>query len=135
MVEAVGPSVTSFHVGKRVFGYCEGRFGAHAEYLTVPEQASVAAMPSNASFLEAAAGTEGSHYALAYVRKARIGTDDDVLVYGATGAIGSAAVQLLKHRGASVTAVCAAAHISLVEGLGTDRVIDYRSRSPSHMDC
>jgi NADPH:quinone reductase-like Zn-dependent oxidoreductase len=125
VVEAVGSAVTSFAVGDRVFGYCEGRFGAHAEYLTVPEDGSVAAMPSNASFVEAAPGTEGSHYALSYMRKARIGTGDDVLVYGATGAIGSAAVQLLKQLGASVTAVCATDYIGLVDGLGADRVVDY----------
>lgn len=125
VVEAVGSAVTSFAPGDRVFGYCEGRFGAHAEYLTVPEHSSVAALPSNASFVEAAPGTEGSHYALAYIRKAGIGAGDDVLVYGATGAIGSAAVQLLKHLGANVTAVCATDHVGVVEGLGADRVIDY----------
>lgn len=125
VVEAAGGSVTAFAVGDRVFGYCEGRFGAHAEYLTVPAHSSVAAMAANASFVDAAAGTEGSHYALACIRKAKVGAGDDVLVYGATGAIGSAAVQLLKHHGAHVTAVCATDHLGLVEALGADRVIDY----------
>ena len=93
-VEAVGSGVTSFEVGDRVFGYIEGPFGAHAEYLTIPEVASVATMPANSTFEEAAASTEGSHYALANIRAAKIRSGQDVLVYGATGAIGSAAVQL-----------------------------------------
>jgi NADPH:quinone reductase-like Zn-dependent oxidoreductase len=77
------------------------------------------------SFEEAAASTEGSHYALSFIRKAKVRSGQDVLVYGATGAIGSAAVQLLKSLGANVTAVCATASIELVKGLGADRVIDY----------
>jgi NADPH:quinone reductase-like Zn-dependent oxidoreductase len=77
------------------------------------------------SFVDAAPGTEGSHHALTYILEAKIGAGDDVLVYGATGAIRSAAVQLLKHLGANVTAVCATDHLRLVAGLGADRVIDY----------
>jgi len=126
-VEAVGSNVTSFKVGDRVFGYIEGRFGAHAEYLTVPEDASVAIMPANVTFDEAAASTEGSHYALANIQAAKIRSGQDVLVNGATGAIGSAAVQLLKSLGAHVTAVCSTEYLPLVERLGADRVIDYRT--------
>jgi NADPH:quinone reductase-like Zn-dependent oxidoreductase len=124
-VEAVGTGVTSFEVGDRVFGYIEGRPGAHAEYLTVPEDGWVATMPAGSTFEEAAPGTEGSHYALAFIRKARIRSGHDVLVNGATGAIGSAAVQLIKSLGAHVTAVCATEHVELVRELGADRVIDY----------
>ncbi len=130
-VEAVGNDVTSFKVGDRVFGYTGGRrpserpFGAHAEYLTIPEDGPVATMPANATFEEAAASTEGSHYALAFIRKAKIRSGQDVLVNGATGAIGSAAVQLIKSLGAHVTAVCGTASIQLVRSLGADRVIDY----------
>lgn len=124
-VEAVGPGVTSFEVGDRVFGYVEGLFGAHAEYLTVPEDASVATVPANVTIEEAAASTEGSHYALSFIRHANIGSGQDVLVHGATGAIGSAAVQLVKSVGATVTAVCATDHVALVKDLGADRVIDY----------
>jgi len=123
-IEAVGGAVTSFEVGDRVFGYLEGPFGAHAEYLTVREDASVATMPAGSTFEEAAASTEGSHYALANIRAAKIGGGQDVLVHGATGAIGSAAVQLLTSLGAHVTAVCGADHVALVERLGADRVID-----------
>ena len=126
-VEAIGSSVTSFAVGDRVFGYLEGPFGAHAEYLTIREDASVATIPANATFEEAAASTEGSHYALANIRAAKIVSGHDVLVNGGTGAIGSAAVQLLKNLGAKVTVVCSAEHVALVERLGADRVIDYRA--------
>jgi NADPH:quinone reductase-like Zn-dependent oxidoreductase len=126
-VEAVGSGVTSFAVGDRVFGYVEGPFGAHAEYLTTREDASVARMPANSAFEEAAASTEGSHYALANIRAAKIGSGQSVLVNGGTGAIGSAAVQLLKSLGAKVTVVCSTEHVALVEGLGADRVIDYRA--------
>src|SRR5215213_4074294 len=124
-VEAVGRGVTSFEVGDRVFGYNGTRFGTHAEYVAVPEDGSLATMPANVTFEEAAASTEGSHYALAMIRKAKLRSGQDVLVYGATGAIGSAAVQLLKRLGAKVTAVCDSKHVELVRGLGADRVIDY----------
>ena len=125
VVEAVGSSVTSFEVGDRVFGYNEGPFGAHAEYMSIPENGSVATMPANVTYLQAAPGMEGAHYALAHIRAAKIHSGQDILVYGATGAIGSAAVQLLKSMGAHVTAVCGTDHVELVRGLGADRVIDY----------
>jgi NADPH:quinone reductase-like Zn-dependent oxidoreductase len=124
-VEAVGSGVTSFKVGDRVFGFNGVSFGAHAEYMAMPEAGLVATMPANLTVEEAAASTEGSHYALAMIRKAKIDSGQDVLVYGATGAIGSAAVQLLKNLGAKVTAVCDTEHLELVRGLGADRVIDY----------
>jgi NADPH:quinone reductase-like Zn-dependent oxidoreductase len=124
-VEAVGSGVRSFAVGDRVFGYNGTRFGAHAEYVAMPEDGSVATMPANVTYEEAAASTEGSHYALSLIRKAKIRSGQDVLVYGATGAIGSAAVQLLKRLAVKVTAVCDTEHVELVRGLGADRVIDY----------
>jgi NADPH:quinone reductase-like Zn-dependent oxidoreductase len=125
VVEAVGSGVTTFDVGDRVFGYNEGPFGAHAEYMAIPENGSMATMPANLTFEEAAPSTEGSHYALSFIRKARIQAGQHVLVYGATGAIGSAAVQLVKHLGATVTAVCDTNNVELVRGLGADKVIDY----------
>ena len=124
-VEAVGSGVTSFEVGDRVFGYSEGPFGAHAEYMAIPEDGLLAIMPANLSYEEAAPSTEGSHYALSFIRTAKIRTGHDVLVNGATGAIGSAAVQLLKNLGADVTATCDAENVELMRGLGADRVIDY----------
>jgi NADPH:quinone reductase-like Zn-dependent oxidoreductase len=128
-VEAVGAGVTSLAVGDRVFGYSGlqhgSRFGAHAEYLAISEHASLATIPANLSYEQAAPSTEGAHYALTMLRTAKIQQGQDVLVYGATGAIGSAAVQLLKSLGAQVTAVCATEHVELVRGLGADRVIDF----------
>jgi NADPH:quinone reductase-like Zn-dependent oxidoreductase len=125
VIEAVGGGVTSFKLGDRVFGYCEGRFGAHAEYLVVPQAGSLATMPAGLTYEQAAPSTEGPHYALSLIRAAKIQRGQDVLVYGATGAIGSAAVQLLKGLGANVTAVCGTGNLELVRGLGADRVIDY----------
>lgn len=125
VVEAVGVGVTAFATGERVFGYSEGRFGCHAELVTIPEDGSIATIPSNLSFAQAAPGTEGAHYALSFIRRARIREGQTVLVNGATGAIGSAAVQLLKGMAVNVTAVCDTAHLDLVSGLGADRVIDY----------
>ena len=125
VVEATGSSVTTFQVGDRVFGYNEGRFGAHAEYMTIPEDGSIALIPAGVAFEEAAPSTEGSHYALSLIRAAKVRSGQDVLVNGATGGIGSAAVQLLKSLGANVTAVCATDHVNLVRSLGADRVIDY----------
>lgn len=125
VVEGVGSGVTSFEVGDKVFGYNEGPFGAHAEYMSIPERGSLAIMPANLTYEDAAPSTEGSHYALSQIRAAKVQSGQDVLVNGATGAIGSAAVQLLKSLGANVTAVCGTDHVELVRGLGADRVIDY----------
>jgi NADPH:quinone reductase-like Zn-dependent oxidoreductase len=123
-VEATGPAVTSFAVGDRVFGYDDTTCGAHAQYLTIREDASLAPIPANLTFTQAAPATEGSHYALANIKKAKIRAGQRVLVNGATRAIGSAAVQLLANRGVHVTAVCDTAHVELVRGLGAERVID-----------
>jgi NADPH:quinone reductase-like Zn-dependent oxidoreductase len=125
VVEAVGPEVTAYAVGDRVFGYVEGSFGAHAEYLAIRDSALVTTMPDGVTFEQAAASTEGAHYALSFIRWAKIRSGHDVLINGATGAIGSAAVQLVKHLGANVTAVCATEQLALVRQLGADRVIDY----------
>jgi NADPH:quinone reductase-like Zn-dependent oxidoreductase len=124
-VEAIGPDVTAFVVGDPVFGYCEGPFGAHAEYLVTRADGPVALMPENLSFDEVAPATEGSHYALSHIRRAGITSGQAVLVYGATGSIGSAAVQLLASMGARVTGVCATEQLELVRGLGAARVVDY----------
>ena len=124
-VVAAGHGVTSFQAGERVFGYTEGPFGAHAEYLAISDDALIAAVPTNLSYEQAAPATEGAHYALSHIGAAKIGSGQNVLVYGATGAIGSAAVQLLKTLGARVTAVCATPQLELVKKLGADQVIDY----------
>ena len=124
-VVATGSGVTAFKTGDKVFGYCEGTFGAHAEYLVVRADGPVAVMPPSLFYDEAVAATEGAHYALSHIRRAAITSGQDVLVYGASGGIGSAAVQLLKALGATVSAVCATPQVDLVHALGADRVLDY----------
>ncbi|WP_331955473.1 NAD(P)-dependent alcohol dehydrogenase [Amnibacterium sp.] len=124
VVVQVGAQVAKFSVGDDVFGYIEGPFGAHAQYLAIPQDGSLAAMPRNLTYAEAAPGTEGSHYALAQIRGAGITRGQHVLVHGATGAIGSAAVQLLKALGVQVTAVCDTGNAEMMQRLGADRVID-----------
>jgi len=124
-VEAAGRSVAAFSTGDRVFGYVEGSFGAHAQYLTIPEDGALAAIPADLTYEESAPATEGSHYALSALLRAKVRSGQDVLVYGATGAIGSAAVQLLAGLGVRVTAVCATANVELVSGLGADKVVDF----------
>jgi NADPH:quinone reductase-like Zn-dependent oxidoreductase len=124
VVEEVGDDVDRFVVGDRVFGYDDRHFGAHAEHLVIDQDAAVATMPVHHGFEVMAPATEGAHYALATIRAAGIDDRSEVLVYGATGAIGSAAVQIIKSLGASVTAVCGSDHVELVSELGADRVID-----------
>jgi len=124
-IEAVGKDVKSFRHGDQVFGFSGDNFGAHAEYMIMPEDGLLTNMPSNMSYVEAAPGTEGSHYALNLIRKANVKSGQKVLIYGATGAIGSSAVQLVKFFGADVTAVCNTRNVELVKSLGADKVIDY----------
>jgi NADPH:quinone reductase-like Zn-dependent oxidoreductase len=124
-VEAIGGGVKSYKIGDRVFGYSGSRFGAHAEYMSIPEDGTLAIVPAGLTYVEAAPSTEGSHYALAMIRLTKIRAGQSVLVNGATGAIGSAAVQLSRNVGAGVTAVCGTQHVELVKGLGADKVIDY----------
>ena len=124
-VEAVGAGVRFFEVGDRVFGFSGTSFGAHAEYMRMPEDGMLATMPAGLSYEEAAPSTEGALYALSLLRTATLQRGQSVLVNGATGAIGSAAVQLLGGMGAEVTAVCGTEHMELVRRLGADRLIDY----------
>jgi NADPH:quinone reductase-like Zn-dependent oxidoreductase len=123
-VEAVGAGVTSFKPGQRVFGISHWRYGAHAEYLCLPENGAIAAMPAHARFDEAVVG-EGAGYADTYLKAFDLKPGDRILIYGASGAIGTAAVQLAKSRGAVVTAVVATQHLDLVKSIGADRAVDY----------
>lgn len=125
VVEAVGAEVTEYAAGDRVFGYHEGGFGAHAEYVAVEADGFLAPIPAGLTFAQAAPATEGAHYAQSFVRRARIRPGMTVLVNGATGGIGSAAVQLLAAMDVAVTAVCATPHVELVRSLGAGHVIDY----------
>jgi NADPH:quinone reductase-like Zn-dependent oxidoreductase len=134
VIEETGKDVTSFATGDKVFGYNDTTFGAHAEYMIMPEQGAITTMPHNLTYEEAAPITEGSHYALGNIRAAKIKSGQHVLVYGATGAIGSAAVQLLKYFGAKVTAVCTTNNVELVKSLGADVVIDYTKQDFTKTD-
>jgi NADPH:quinone reductase-like Zn-dependent oxidoreductase len=124
-VEAVGPAVTEFKPGDAVFGVKAWKFGAHAEYICMRESAALAPKPAGVSFEEAAAVCDGVILALMGLRRADIRTGRSILVYGASGSIGTAAVQLSRHFGADVTAVCDTKHLELAKTLGADQVIDY----------
>ncbi len=122
-VEAVGAAVTGFEVGDHVFGV--KNFGAHAEFVCIKESAALAHKPTGMSFEEAAAVCDGATIALASLRKADLRKGRSILIYGASGSIGTAAVQLAKHLEADVTAVCNTKNVELVSSLGADSVIDY----------
>jgi NADPH:quinone reductase-like Zn-dependent oxidoreductase len=124
-VEAVGAAVTEFGVGDRVFGNSGLGFGAHAEFMCVREAGRIALMPAGASFEEAAPVCDGALNALWCLKVADLQKGQRVLVYGASGAIGTAGVQLAKYFGADVTAVCSTKNLELIRSLGADRVIDY----------
>lgn len=127
IIEEVGNDVSEFIVGDKVFGFNDETFGGHAEYLCV-EAKDIEKIPVNLSLTESAAITEGAHYALCSIRASKIKSGQNAMVYGATGAIGSAAVQLLKHLGVSVTAVCNTKNVELVKSLSADIVIDYQTQ-------
>ncbi|HSO02663.1 MAG TPA: NAD(P)-dependent alcohol dehydrogenase, partial [Gaiellaceae bacterium] len=124
-VVAVGDAVTSFAVGDRVFGSSGYRFGAHAEYVCVRAGGLIARKPDALSFEEAAAIPDGALAARATLRRIGLHEGQRIVVYGASGALGTAAVQLAKHLGAHVTAVCNTKNVELVRSLGADRVVDY----------
>jgi NADPH:quinone reductase-like Zn-dependent oxidoreductase len=124
-VESVGEDVKHFKVGDFVFGHTDMSFGSYAEYNCLPENASVALKPANISHNEAAVIPFGGVTALHFIKKARIQPGQKILVVGASGAVGSAAVQLAKSFGADVTGVCSTANIALVKSIGANRVIDY----------
>jgi len=123
VVEAVGPAVTEFEVGDEVFGV-KG-FGAHAEYTCIREQGAVARKPTGMSFDEAAAVCDGALIARSCLRNADLRPGRSILVYGASGSVGTAAVQLARDLGAEVTAVCDTKNLELVRSLGADHVVDY----------
>jgi NADPH2:quinone reductase len=123
-VAAVGAAVHEFTVGDRIFGVNAGKFGAHAEYVCMRESAPLAPMPANMTF-EQAAVCDGAILALGCLRKAGRRAGQRVLIYGASGSIGTAGVQLARHFGAHVTAVCGPKHVETVRSLGADEVVDY----------
>jgi len=126
VVEEVGEKVTSFQKGDSVFASCGLRFGGYAEYTCLPENELIALKPSNISFEEAAAIPIGGLTALRLLKQAGIKPGDQVLIYGASGSVGTFAVQIARAYGAEVTAVCGTSNVDMVSQLGANQVIDYK---------
>jgi NADPH:quinone reductase-like Zn-dependent oxidoreductase len=126
-VAAVGKGVPTFKVGDRVWGFDDNCAGTHAQYVAFAASKAIAALPAGLDYEQAVACAEGAHYAINFLRVVHAEAGRRALVNGATGAIGSAAVQLLAAEGVHVTAVCGGPHVALVRSLGAERVIDYQA--------
>ena len=124
-VEVVGKEVKSFKVGDRVWGFDDNGLASHAEYMVLAENKALTTIPEDVTYEQAAASIEGAHYAYNFIKKVNLQSGQKVLVNGASGAIGSAMVQLLAYFGARVSAVCETKSLDIVRSLGAERVIDY----------
>lgn len=124
-VEMVGKDVIHYKAGDKVFGSSVVKFGTYADYICLPADGTVVLKPADLSYTEAAAIPFGGMTALYWIKKARIKYGQKILVYGASGSVGTAAIQIAKHFGANVTAVCSTMNIDMVKSLGADKVIDY----------
>lgn len=125
VVESVGKDVRKFKVGDQVFAFSDTAMGCHAEYKCMPEDGALALKPANLTFDEAAALSFGGMTALDFFNRAKLQRGERVLINGASGGVGTAAVQLARHFGADVTGVCSTANVELVRSLGASHVIDY----------
>ncbi|HZY81508.1 MAG TPA: NAD(P)-dependent alcohol dehydrogenase [Cyclobacteriaceae bacterium] len=126
-VESTGRNVKRFRQGDEVFAATLFNFGGYAEYICLPENSAVAMKPRNTSFEEAAAIPIGARTAFYYLKAANVDKGKKILIYGASGSVGTYMIQLAKHYGAEVTAVCSAANVQLVQSLGASKVLDYTS--------
>lgn len=125
VVEQVGKNVRKFKVGDKVFAFPGAHGGAYAEYICMSENDCIALKPENLSFEEAAALSLGGITACFFLKKGKVAKSEKVLIYGASGSVGTAAVQIAKYLGAEVTAVCSTINLEMVKKLGADKVIDY----------
>lgn len=125
-IEAIGKAVSEFKVGDRVFGLYDEGLRSQAEYMTIREDKALTKIPDGVSYAAAVASAEGAHYAHNFIDKVPLKKGDKVLVYGATGAIGTSAVQILKHMGAYVTAVGNTPNMEMIKSLGADKTYDYQ---------
>ena len=125
VIESVGKGVSKFKVGDAVFSFSDAAMGCHAEYRCMGEDGPIALKPSNMSFNDSAPLSFGGTTALSFLRRANLKAGDKILINGASGGVGTAAIQLAKHFGAVVTAVCSTPNVELVKSLGADDVIDY----------
>ena len=123
-IESVGKNVSTLKVGDKVFGFDDQGSKSHAQYITIFEDKTIT-IPKNLTYEQAAASIEGAHYAYNFINKVNLKSEHNVLINGASGGIGSAALQLVKYFGANVTAVCDTKNIELIKSLGADRIIDY----------
>jgi NADPH:quinone reductase-like Zn-dependent oxidoreductase len=126
-IESVGRNVKTFHAGEQVIAFTGARMGCHAEYVCVREDRAIVPKPAKLGYEEAAALSFGGTTALHFFRRAKLSRGERVLVNGASGGVGTAAIQLAKHFGADVTGVCSASNLELVRSLGASHVIDYTS--------